>query len=61
MAPIIKPKVFKVKLINTAYVKGKPGVEKTTLTVEGTDKESARELALAFAKKSFGKGYELAP
>jgi hypothetical protein len=54
-----KPKQFKVKLINTNYVKGQPGIEKTTLTVEGPDKETARANALAFAKKNFGAGYEL--
>ena len=57
--PEKKKKSFNVKLRNTKYVKGQPGVQTTTLTVEAPDRETARTSALAFAKKNLGDGYEL--
>ncbi len=53
-------KTFNVKLRNPHYVKGRPGVHTTTLTIEAADRESARAAGLAYAKKHLGVHYVLA-
>jgi hypothetical protein len=53
------PRRYRVKLSNTKYVKGQPGVETLTLEFKAESKGKAQNMALTYVKKSGWEHYVL--